>query len=65
MIDAGYPGCSAAALDLCPSVKQFVDDYFGYQYDFRWWCVLILMGFITLFLLSAAIALKKVNHVKR
>lgn len=31
------------------TVKDFMKDRFGYDYDFRWWCVGILLLFIVVF----------------
>jgi hypothetical protein len=62
---AGYPGCTSVSLGACPSVKQFVKDYFDYEYSFRWWCALILLGFLAAFRVGAMITLKLVNHQHR
>lgn len=65
--DAGqkYFPCSADNLDACPTVGQYMKDFFGFEYDFRWWCVLILLVFIMFFRVAAMIVLKFVNHQKR
>lgn len=65
--DAGqkYFPCSADNLDACPTVGQYMEDFFGFEYDFRWWCVLILLVFIMFFRVAAMIVLKFVNHQKR
>lgn len=58
-------GCSKQALKLCPSVSQFLEDYFGYSYGFRWYCVLILAGFVVFFRVCSMLVLKLVNHQHR
>lgn len=30
-------------------VKEYIEDLFGYEYSFRWWCVAILLLFIVVF----------------
>ena len=68
---AGYAGCTPEATASgelppgCPSAAQFLDDYFGYHYSFRWWCVLILMAFIVIFRLAAMLTVKLVNHQQK
>lgn len=52
-------------MESCPSVRTYIDEYFGFKYSFRWYCVLILMAFIVLFRVGAMVALKLVNHTRR
>lgn len=47
------------------TVKRFLDDRFGYEFDFRWWCVVILFAFLIAFRLIAVAALKSFNFQKR
>lgn len=60
-----YFPCSAENLDACPTVGQYMEDFFGFEYEFRWWCVLILLVFIMFFRVAAMVVLKLVNHQKR
>ena len=62
---ADYPGCSESSLGDCPTLAQWTEDYFGYKYNFRWWCVLILFGFMTVFRVGAMLTLKLVSHDNR
>ena len=62
---ADYPGCSEENLSSCPTLAQWMEDYFGYKYGMRWWCVLIIMGFIIVFRVGAMVALKVVSHDSR
>jgi hypothetical protein len=59
---AEYQPCTAADTSGCPEVRQWLDEYFGFKFGFRWWCVAILMAFIVFFRVAAMIALKFVNH---
>mmetsp|Transcript_33340 Transcript_33340/g.83541 ORF Transcript_33340/g.83541 Transcript_33340/m.83541 type:complete len:1541 (-) Transcript_33340:49-4671(-) len=43
------------------TVSSFVESFLGYEYDFRWYCVLIIFAFATCFMFSAAAALFKLN----
>jgi hypothetical protein len=61
----GYPGCSQRQVERCPTVRVYLDEYFGYEYSFRWWCVLILFGFIVVFRVASMIVLKVINHEHR
>ena len=58
---AGYANCTASTLAQCPEVREYLSDYFGYDYSFRWWCVLILMAFIICFRVFAMLALRSVK----
>ena len=61
----GYQGCSQDNLAACPTVRQYLEDYFGYEYGFRWWCALILLAFVFFFRVAAMVVLKAVNHERR
>mmetsp|Transcript_26327 Transcript_26327/g.46839 ORF Transcript_26327/g.46839 Transcript_26327/m.46839 type:complete len:116 (-) Transcript_26327:207-554(-) len=43
------------------TVSEFVETFFGYNYDFRWWCIIIVFAFAAGFMFSAAGALFKLN----
>lgn len=53
--------CNAAQVP----VRQFVEDYFGFQYSMRGWAVLILVGFVLVFRMACIVALRKLNFQKR
>lgn len=65
LCDADYPGCAPGNLAPCPTVREYLKDYFGYEYGFRWWCALILLCFAFFFRAAAMVVLKIVNHEKR
>ena len=64
-LHAEYAPCSERDTSGCPTVSRYLEDYFGYRFDFRWWCVLILLAFIAVFRVAAMIALKFVSHEHR
>lgn len=43
-------------------VPQFLETAFGYQFHFRWYCILIVGGFALAFMLLSAFALLKINY---
>lgn len=47
------------------TVNQYLLSEFGYSYDFRWWCALILFAYVAFFDLGAILFLKYVNYLKR
>jgi hypothetical protein len=47
------------------SVASFIEGYFGYRWDFRGYCVLLLVIFIALFRITAIFALSRFNFQKR
>ncbi len=40
------------------TVSQFLEIQFGYEYNMRWWCVLIMLAFILFFRITSILALK-------
>ncbi len=40
------------------TVSEFMEEYFGYYYHMRWWCVLILAAYILFVRIGSIIALK-------
>ncbi|KAK9829450.1 hypothetical protein WJX72_005937 [[Myrmecia] bisecta] len=47
------------------TVGKFMEEYFGYKYSFKWYAVLILGGFILVFRILAAVALKTISFERR
>jgi hypothetical protein len=47
------------------TVKAFMKDFFGYEFGFAWWCILIVFGYVLFFRLLGAAALRYLNFVKR
>lgn len=47
------------------TIKAWLKSYFGYEYDFRWYCVLILFGFVIAFRLLAVMAVRFISFQKR
>jgi hypothetical protein len=46
-------------------MPQFIESYFGYEFDFVWWCLVIVACFVLLFRVSAAVMLAKVSFERR
>lgn len=46
-------------------LSQFLEDSFGFEYSFRWWCVLILLAFVLFFRLGSVVALLRLNFSSR
>ncbi|GAB4822452.1 hypothetical protein N2152v2_009498 [Parachlorella kessleri] len=47
------------------TVSGFVEDYFGYKWNFRWWCILIMVAYIFFFFFTSLLSLKKLNWQNR
>ncbi|KAG2491996.1 hypothetical protein HYH03_009726 [Edaphochlamys debaryana] len=47
------------------SVASYINETFGYEYDFRGWAVLILFGFLVLFRLISYASLNALNFQRR
>jgi hypothetical protein len=65
MLHAEFKDCSPRNLPSCPTVAEYLDSYFGYKYEFRWWCALILLSFTMVFRISAMLVLKLISHESR
>uniref|UniRef100_A0A7S3UDR3 ABC transporter domain-containing protein n=1 Tax=Picocystis salinarum TaxID=88271 RepID=A0A7S3UDR3_9CHLO len=46
-------------------VSQFLENSFGFEYSFRWWCVLILFAFMLFFRFGSIVALLRLNFSSR
>jgi hypothetical protein len=58
--------CLIILLLLQPqTVSQFIESFLGYEWGFRWWCILIMAGYIIFFFLTCTLALKKLNWQSR
>eukprot|EP00899_Mesostigma_viride_P014234 jgi/Mesvir1/22811/Mv14223-RA.1 len=44
------------------TLSDFIDDTYGYQYQYRWWCLLGSFGYIVLYRLLAAVSFTKLNY---
>jgi len=47
------------------TVGEFVQEFFGYDPGFIWWCPLILFGFVVVLRTSSALVFSYVNFNKR
>ncbi|KAL6777130.1 hypothetical protein ACKKBF_B20305 [Auxenochlorella protothecoides x Auxenochlorella symbiontica] len=47
------------------TVSAFVEEYFGWEYGFIWWCALILLAYCIFFRTASVILLSRVNFLKR
>jgi hypothetical protein len=47
------------------SVSKFTNMLFEYDYDMRWWCLLIVVGYLVFFRVTSILALKYVNFLRR
>lgn len=47
------------------TVSRFLEDYFNFKYNFRWFAVLIVFCFIIFFRVGSVMALRFVNFNKR
>ncbi|KAJ9692502.1 hypothetical protein PVL29_011521 [Vitis rotundifolia] len=52
-------------LDTNVTVKQYLDDYFGYKHDFLGVVAVVIVGFTVLFLFIFAFAIKAFNFQRR
>ena len=52
-------------LDKNQTVEQFLDDYFGFKHDFLGVVAAVVVGFVVLFLLIFAYAIKTFNFQRR
>jgi hypothetical protein len=46
-------------------VRQYLIDTYDYDYDFRWYCLLILAGFFVFCRVTSTLALRYLNFLKR
>jgi hypothetical protein len=46
-------------------VSQYVQQYFGYDYGFRWYCVLIMAAYVMFVRVTSILALKYFSFLKR
>lgn len=47
------------------TVAQYLEDFLGYNFSFRWWCVLILFSFLSVFSIGITVTLAKLNFTSR
>ena len=47
------------------TIGSWIKSYFGYDYDFRWYCVLIIAGFVLAFRVLAVVAVRYISFQKR
>lgn len=47
------------------TIQEFMESYFGYKYDFRWWAVLIVAAYLVAFRVAAMLALKFISFQRR
>ncbi|XP_042498687.1 ABC transporter G family member 39-like [Macadamia integrifolia] len=58
-------GDNEEQMDIGYRVKDFLDEYFGYKHDFLGWIFIALVGYVVLFALVFAIAIKVLNFQRR
>ena len=49
--------CMRGSLQI-ETVSEYMEAHFGYQYNMRWWCVLILFAYIIFVRVTSVLALK-------
>ncbi|KAG1655082.1 hypothetical protein FOA52_010286 [Chlamydomonas sp. UWO 241] len=47
------------------TVSEYVKQYFGYDYNFRWYCVLIMAAYVVFVRVTSILALKYLSFLKR
>ena len=47
------------------NIHDFIRDYFGYKYEFRWYAVLIIAAYLVAFRVLAMLALKFISFQRR
>lgn len=47
------------------TISQYLEEFLGFSYSFRWWCVLILMSFLCFFSFATTLTLAKLNFTSR
>lgn len=47
------------------SVSAFTRLLFDFEYGMRWWCLLIIFGYVVFFRVTSILALKYVNFLRR
>ncbi|KAG2487630.1 hypothetical protein HYH03_013769 [Edaphochlamys debaryana] len=47
------------------TVRQFMETYFGFSYDFRLWCLLILVAYMIFFRTMGILALRYISFLRR
>jgi hypothetical protein len=47
------------------TVAQYIKDEFGYEHDFRWWAIAIIVLFVLFLRFVVALATKYLNFQKR
>ena len=57
----GYDDTPVNFYGVLVPLNQFLKEAFGYSYDFRWFCILIVGAFAGAFMMSSAMALLKLN----
>lgn len=46
-------------------VQTFVRALFDYEYDMRWWCLAIMVGYVVFFRITSILALRYINFLRR
>ncbi|KAG2439064.1 hypothetical protein HYH02_006591 [Chlamydomonas schloesseri] len=54
-----------AGIPAGTTVSSFLQSYFGYDYDFRFWCLLIVVAYVVFFRSMGIVALRYVSFLKR
>lgn len=65
MLTLWSPPPSPLLLPQSQTVSEFIESFLGYEWGFRWWCVLIIVGYIFFFFAVSTLALKKLKWQSR
>ncbi|GAX73712.1 hypothetical protein CEUSTIGMA_g1165.t1 [Chlamydomonas eustigma] len=57
---SGLPGAAQA-----PTISAFLTSVFGYEYNFRFWCLLIILAYVLFYKVLGIVALRYVSFLKR
>ncbi|KAG2432130.1 hypothetical protein HXX76_009056 [Chlamydomonas incerta] len=55
----------APGLPADATVSSWLESYFGYSYDFRFWCLLIVVAYVVFFRSMGIVALRYISFLKR
>ena len=65
LVASQFGDIQSTLLENNQTVKQFLDDYFGFKHDFLGVVAAVVVGFVVLFLFIFAYAIKAFNFQKR
>ena len=65
LVTSQFGDIEDTVLDSNVTVKQYLDDYFGFKHDFLGVVAVVIVGFTVLFLFIFAFAIKAFNFQRR